>query len=331
MYKIIISAYNEENNIYTTLKSNIKHASETIVIDDGSTDNTWNEMNRFFIDFPNIGSKIIRMKKNGKKILSIKAILKKLNSSIKYVILLDADSTLSASETTLKNLCKKLEKDNLSAASFRIMVKNRKSILGKLFNIESDIREFWNSFVSTCYKLRCVPGGGSIFKRDILEKALVNHSGEFYGEDLETTAIIIENKKRIGYFPNIVSKTLVPPNVFDSLKQRIRWEAGAMRVYIRKRNFYIKNIFSFDRHAFLWILEMIGWILFPLFLFSLISKPTVFFFSYFGSLGYVIMSINGKSKNHFPLIFVYPLFYLINTSIARIASLGWLIKYYFKR
>ncbi|MEK6909742.1 MAG: glycosyltransferase, partial [Candidatus Aenigmatarchaeota archaeon] len=201
MYKILIPAYNEENIIYRILKSNLKHSSEIIVIDDCSTDNTWSEINRFYRDFPKSKIKKVRMKKNGKKIKLIKKILKKLNSSIKYVILLDADSILSASKHTLTNLCKRLEKDNLSGGSFKIMVRNKKSVLGKLFHIESGIREFWNSFVSRCYKLRCVPGGGSIFKREILEKALDKHSGEFYGEDLETTAIIIENKNRIGYFP----------------------------------------------------------------------------------------------------------------------------------
>lgn len=333
MYKIIIPAYNEESVIYNTLKSNLKHASEIVVIDDRSTDKTWSEIKRFSKDFPTAKIKKVRMKSNGKKVLSIKSVLKALPHSIKYIILLDADSTLHASQTDLVKACKKLEENNFGAASFKIMVKNKDTILGKIFDIESHIREFLNSFVSKCYKLRCVPGGGSVFKRAILENALKRHSGEFFGEDLETTAIVMENEHKIGYFPKIVSKTIVPSTILNVLKQRIRWEAGAMRVYIQKLNFYLENFLEFNRYSFLWLLEIMGWMLFPFFLFGVLTNPTIFPFSYLGSVGYVKILTNDAKhdKNFFLLVLIYPMFYLILVSMARIMALSWLIKYYYKR
>lgn len=331
MYKIIIPAYNEENVIYKTLKSNLKHASEIVVIDDRSTDKTWAEIKRFSKDFPTAKIKKVRMKRNGKKVLSIKSVLKDLSHSIKYIILLDADSTLHASQTDLVKVCKKLEENNFGAASFKIMVKNKDTILGKIFDIESRIREFLNLFTSKCKKLRCVPGGGSIFKRHILESALTNHSGEYYGEDVETTATIIENKHDIGYFPEIITKTLVPLNIFDIIRQRVRWEAGVIRVYFRKCGFYMNNLLEMDRHSFLWALEVISWVLLPLFFYSLFINPNLLPFSYLSSVSYIVMLSNGVKNKGFPLILIYPVFNLIIVLISRIIAVGWLIKYYLKR
>lgn len=331
MYKIIIPAYNEENVIYKTLRSNLKHSPEIIVIDDRSTDTTWSEINRFCADFPKSKIKKIRMKKNGKKVLSIKSVVQNLPSSIKYVILIDGDSTLTASREAINEGIQKLEKNNFGAAAFRIDVKNKESILGKLFNLEAHVREFLNSFTSKCKKLRCVPGGGSIFKRDVLESALINHSGEYWGEDLETTVTIIENKYDIGYFPEIITKTLVPSNIFDVIKQRIRWEAGVVRVYFRKRNFYMNNLLEMDRHSFLWALEVISWVLLPLFFYSLFVNPNLLPFSYLSSVSYIFMLSNGVRNKRFPLILIYPVFNLIIVLISRIIGIGWLIKYYLKR
>lgn len=333
MYKIIISAYNEEDVIYKTLKSNIKHSSDIIVIDDGSIDNTWDEINKFSLKFPNAKIKKIRMKKNGKKVLSVRAILKDLSQKIKYIILLDADSTLLASKKDLIKSCKKLEANKVAAVSLKMIVKNKKSILGKILDIEYNLMDFLDSFVSKCHKLRCIHGGGSIFKRDILENALTIHSGEYYGEDLETTATIMENKHKIGYFPEIAVRTIVPSNPIHILKQRVRWEAGSIRSYIKKRNFYLNNFFNLDRHSLLWTLEILSWILFPLFLYGLFTHPNILPFSYLGSLGYVsTLSIGIKnSKFLSPLILIYPIFYAILVPVARIIALNWLIKYYFKK
>lgn len=331
MYRILIPAYNEENIIYKTLKSNLKHSPEIIVIDDCSTDTTWSEINRFCADFPKAKIKKIRMKENGKKILSIRSVVQNLPSSIKYVILIDGDSTLTASREEINESIQKLEKNNFGAAAFKIDVKNKESILGKLFDLEAHIREFLNLFTSKCKKLRCVPGGGSIFKRHVLESALTNHSGEYYGEDLETTATIIENKQAIGYFPEIITKTLVPSNIFDIIRQRVRWEAGAIRVYFRKCGFYMNNLLGMDRHSFLWALEVISWVLLPLFFYSLFINPNLLPFSYLSSVSYIVMLSNGVKNKGFPLILIYPVFNLIIVLISRIIAVGWLIKYYLKR
>lgn len=331
MYKIVISAYNEESIIYKTLKSNLKHSSEIIVIDDCSTDNTWDEINRFYADFPKSKIKKIRMKKNGKKILSIRSVIQNLSPSTKYIILIDADSTLTASRENIVKSIQKLEENNFGAGAFRIDVKNKESILGNIFDIEAHIREFLNLFTSKCKKLRCIPGGGSLFKRDVLENILTNHSGEYYGEDLETTAILIENKHTVGYFPNIIVKTLVPSNIFDMIRQRIRWEAGVLRVYFRKRNFYINNLLKIDRHALLWMLEVISWVLLPLIFYNLFINPNLLPFSYLSSVSYIVMLSNGIKNKGSPLILIYPIFNLVVILISRIIAIGWLIKYYLKR
>ncbi len=87
MYRItaIISAYNEEDNIKTVLKSiyQNKFINEIIVVDDGSIDKTLDKIQLF----PNI--KIIKHKANLGKAQAIKSGV--LQSSNNAILLLDAD------------------------------------------------------------------------------------------------------------------------------------------------------------------------------------------------------------------------------------------------
>lgn len=333
MYRILISAYNEGMIIYKTLKSNIKHASKIIVIDDGSTDNTWDEIKRFSYDFPDQKFKKIRMRENGKKVLSIKRVIKTLPKSIRYVILLDADTTLTASIGALAEICKKLELHGLEAATFKINVKNKESILCKILDIEYKIKDLFDSFASKCNKIRCLAGCGSIFNRDILEKTLDKHSGEYYGEDLETTSIILENEYKIGYFPEIITNTIIPSDIPAIIRQRVRWESGGIRVYIEKIGFYIENLLEFNRYSFLWLLEISSWILFPFFLYNLVATPNNINLLYFGLFNYAAILASIILRNQrisLQLMLLYPFLYLPLTLIARIMALGWLVKYYLR-
>lgn len=61
---VIIPAYNEEKMIYSTLKKIPKFVDQILVINDGSTDGTKNEVSRFMTDYSEIRCELINHRRN---------------------------------------------------------------------------------------------------------------------------------------------------------------------------------------------------------------------------------------------------------------------------
>ena len=84
---VVIPAYNESGRIEETVRNVAQYADETLVIDDGSTDNTADEASK-------AGAKVIRQQSNQGYIAAIKRGFSEASGQI--VILLDADGEFPA-------------------------------------------------------------------------------------------------------------------------------------------------------------------------------------------------------------------------------------------
>lgn len=230
---IFMSCYNEEFVLTDAVKSleNLDYSNYSIIlIDDLSTDRTLSIMKKLEREFSNI--KVIASNKNMGKASELNYALSK--SSAEYILCVDADSIFDKS--SLSYLVNFLEiNSQCGAVTGRPMVKNTKTILGKLqfleyyMNIDFIKR---SQFLLTNHILT-VSGVLTLFRR----KALQDVHGwdpSAMTEDINITWRLYQQKWTCGYEPHAICHIFVPESISEFLNQRKRWAWGGVEV-LRKR------------------------------------------------------------------------------------------------
>ncbi len=184
---VIIPAYNEEKVILTTIASLLAsyHGErfEIIVVDDGSTDNTYAVAQKVYGDNPLI--RIFRVE-NGGKPNALNFGITQTQADI--IITLDADTIFS--QDTIRNLVRHFDDPHLGAVAGNAKVGNRINLLTRLQALEYitsqnlDRRAF---AVLNC--ITVVPGAVGAWRRDIVIQA-GGFSGDTLAEDSDLTIAI---------------------------------------------------------------------------------------------------------------------------------------------
>ena len=319
-FSIIIPAYNAEKTIERTLKCIEKYKERTIVVDDGSKDETAKIAKSF-------GFEVVRDETNGRKIGAIKSGLEKISST--YTVLLDADSFPERPEL-LPNLIQALYEENLIAGGAQVLPENTRNIIEKLQYIEYKIAmEVGRRSMARNRKNICISGAFGAYRtkelRDITEIQLKNP--QFEGEDFERTLYLLQ-RGNVGYFPDFIVRTVVPKNLKDLTVQRIKWQEGYLRVH---KKFYKMLNRKDEVGLTLWYNWILNIGLHPLKLISLpfllyydtISFPL--FYAGYCLLAYSLFSSSAsgeETKLCRKYLLIYPLYSLYNLAIP--TTIGYL-------
>lgn len=226
-FSIIIPFYNEEKNVellYNEIISSVEGNYEIIMIDDGSTDNTWQEIKQ--IAYKDEKVKGIRFNRNYGQTNAIKAGIK--NSSGKIIITMDGD--LQNDPKDIPRLLKKLNEGYDVVSGWR---KNRKDkYISRI--LPSRIANFIISMVTgvklkdygctlKCYKKeyiekidlygemhRFIPALCHYFGAKITEEE-VNHRPRIYGKskyNLTRTFKVIFDLLMVKFFSSYITKPI---------------------------------------------------------------------------------------------------------------------------
>ncbi len=215
---MILPAHNEGDVIATTLKYvlNADYPNkEIIVIDDGSTDNTYEVAKRF----GKYGVKVFR-KQQGGKASAINFAIKKTTGEI--LMLLDADSF--PSRNALKKMIGYFDDPNVMAVVPTLRVWKPTNVLEKLQEIEYVISSFTRKIIHMLNSLSVVPGA------PMIRKSFIDKYGGYdennMTEDFEMGLRIRAKGYNVVHSIDGIVYTVVPNTIKKLTRQRIRWEYG---------------------------------------------------------------------------------------------------------
>jgi poly-beta-1,6 N-acetyl-D-glucosamine synthase len=236
---IVIAAYNEGKVITRTISSLLEgrhRAYEIIIVDDGSTDNTSDEVKAHFSNDPRV--KLFRQHNGGKS--------SALNHGIQYarydiLVCLDADTQFDPDAVT--HLAKHFIDPRVGAVAGNIKVGNRRSILTHwqsmeyITNISIGRRAY--AYLNA---ILVVAGAAGAWRRSAVAEAGGYHSDSL-AEDMDLTWRVRRLEWKVINEPAAIGYTEAPEDLRGLYKQRFRWSYGALQCLWKHRGAFCKHGF----------------------------------------------------------------------------------------
>lgn len=220
---IIVPSWNEEKTIYKTVRSLLglnypKEKLKIFLVDDGSTDGTWNAIKKFS-KYPNI--KIFK-KENGGKYTALNLGLEHIQTD--FLGCLDADSM--ADSESLVRIMSYFEKDSsIMAVSPSIIAVNSRNIIQNAQKAEYDMSIYIKKMLGLLGAIHVTPGPLTIFRKKVFDD-LGPYRHAHNTEDMEIAFRMQKNHYKIEQCNDAYVYTNTPSSVKKLYKQRLRWIYG---------------------------------------------------------------------------------------------------------
>ncbi len=234
---ILVPCWNEENTLTKTMDSLLdleypKEKLKIIAIDDGSTDTTWNVMQRY-TNNPHI--EIIH-KENGGKHTALNLGLSKTTSDL--VGCLDADSYVD--RHALKNIVPYFTDKKIMAVTPSVKVWKPQTIIQMIQKVEYGWGILLRKMFSYLGAMYVTPGPFSIFRREVFEN-LGGYRHAHQTEDMEIAMRMQANHYTIVNSHNALVYTVAPRTLKKLYTQRVRWSSGFIKNIIDYRFVFFKK------------------------------------------------------------------------------------------
>lgn len=235
---IIVPCWNEEKTIYSTMQSIFalhypKDKLKIQIIDDGSTDNTWNVVSQFS-QHENV--KVFR-KENGGKYSAMNLGLD--NTDTEYVGCLDADSFVDTE--ALVRIMSYFQKDeSIMAVAPSIVVNNPKNIIQNAQKAEYDMAVYVKKMLGFLGAIHVTPGPFTIFKKKVFTD-LGPYRHAHNTEDMEIAFRMQKHDYKIEQCNDAYVYTNTPASIPKLFRQRLRWIYGFLNNTIDYRNILFRK------------------------------------------------------------------------------------------
>jgi poly-beta-1,6-N-acetyl-D-glucosamine synthase len=290
---VIVPAFNEEKTIAKTIESLLaldypKDKIEIIVIDDGSTDETY----KIAKQYKKEGVRVYKKKNEGKgKTLNFG--LTKATGS--FISCLDADSFVAPD--SLKRLMSYFYDSKIMAVTPSLKIYKPKNFLQKVQMMEFYLGIYLRKMFSFLGSIHVTPGPFSVYRKEFFDK-YGGYDEDNLTEDIEV-ALRIQSK---GYYiENSVDAnvyTMGPATFKELFRQRLRWYMG-----------FIENVLNY-KHLFSKKHGNLGLYILPSSFITVFLAITVLFYTIVRLTSTTIQNyINLKSIN-------FDIFSLINFDIS---------------
>ena len=234
---IIIPCFNEEKTVEGTIQSLLsmnypQNKLKIIVVDDGSTDNTWQYIQKYS-DHPQIE---IFKKVNGGKYTALNFGIEKSSSDI--VGCLDADSFVD--KDALRRIVRYFADPKVMAVTPAIKIFKPKSFIQCLQYIEYQLGIMIKKILSYLSAIHVTPGPFTIFRRSVFKQiGLFKHAHNT--EDMEIAMRMQKNHLKIENCHKAFVYTVGPKTLKKLYKQRVRWTHGFIENAIDYKGIFFKR------------------------------------------------------------------------------------------
>lgn len=223
---IVVPCWNEESTVAGTIHSLLrlnypKNKLNIFIVDDGSTDHTWDVIQKF-ANNPQI---TLIKKENGGKHTAVNLGIQESNSDL--IGCLDADSFVE--KNALLEIARAFNEDKLMmAATPMLVVHEPRTILQKMQKTEYHLGAFLKRMLSPLDAINVTPGPFSIFRREVFEKIGL-YKKAHNTEDMEFALRMQAHHMRIRNVHTAQVHTKAPGTLYKLYRQRLRWAYGTMK------------------------------------------------------------------------------------------------------
>ncbi|MFA7252265.1 MAG: glycosyltransferase family 2 protein [Candidatus Paceibacterota bacterium] len=234
---IVVPCYNEEESVFGTIESllNLDYPKDKLnimVVDDGSTDNTWSLIQKYK-DHPQV--ELIK-KENGGKHTALNLAIAKSKSDI--IGCLDADSFVD--QDALKNIVAYFSNPETMAVTPAIKIFQPNNILRKVQKVEYDWGIFLRKMLSFLDALYVTPGPFSFFRKKVFQN-LGPYRNAHNTEDMEMAMRLQTHGYKIKNAHDAFVYTIAPDKFSKLYTQRIRWTYGFLKNTIDYKHLFFNK------------------------------------------------------------------------------------------
>jgi len=235
---VIMPCWNEEKTVHGTIASLLaldypKDKLEIIIIDDGSTDTTWQEI------LQHKGNPQIKMfqKENGGKHTAVNFGIDHTDADL--IGCLDADSFVEPD--ALKRMVHAFNTHpDIMATAPSMIIHKPKNIVQFAQRVEYNMSTYNKKMLSFMNAIHVTPGPFSIFRKEVFQ--IIGKFKKAHGtEDQEIAYRMQEHHMRIYHCHDAIVYTSSPDSVKKLYKQRLRWIYGFIQNTIDYRRLIFRS------------------------------------------------------------------------------------------
>ncbi len=240
LVSIIVPAFNEEKVIQESIRSLSEltyRNKEIIIVDDGSTDNTYKLAREAAENNNNIK---VLSKPNGGKWSALNKGVEEAQGEI--IVCIDADTRID--RNAIQFLVRHFSDKRVAAVAGNVKVGNRDKTLTKLQALEYvtsiNIQRRGEGYLN---KLTVIPGPLGAFRKSVLKEVGL-YSPDTFAEDADLTLSILKAGYKIKYEPKALGYTQAPSTFKDLAKQRYRWYRGLLQAMKKHKDMLFNSKYS---------------------------------------------------------------------------------------
>ncbi|MFA6353758.1 MAG: glycosyltransferase family 2 protein [Candidatus Paceibacterota bacterium] len=230
---IVVPCWNEENTVGKTVQSllNLNYPKDKLnifLIDDGSTDGTWNVINKF------IGHENIKVfhKENGGKYTALNFGLEQCTTD--FFGGLDADS-FADPQSLVRIMSYFVEDPTIMAVAPSVIVSDSKNIIQNAQRAEYNMGVYLKKMLCFLGAINVTPGPMTIFRKKVFNDLGYYRHGH-NTEDMEIAYRMQKNNYKIEHCNDAHVYTNTPGTIGKLFKQRLRWIYGFINNTIDYKN-----------------------------------------------------------------------------------------------
>lgn len=238
---VIIPAYNEGPMVAKSIDSVVaarypREKLEILVVDDGSTDDTWLHIEAAAQRHAGLVTPI-RFPKNRGKRAGLEAGFRQARGEI--VVTIDSDSVIEAD--TLLAMAGAFRNPEVGAVAGKVTIYNKRGLIPRMLKVQFILAfDFQRATQSTYDTVFCCPGALAGYRLSVVHEVLDEWMQQTflgvpctYGEDRSMTNYILRQGYKSVYQRAAVVRTLVPETYNKLCKMFLRWDRSFVREEIR--------------------------------------------------------------------------------------------------